>query len=79
MIIVFIVFLAHEIKYFSVPKSGPVIPESILAFTKPTLEGIDKIAEKKPEKSTTVNDARGRKPRYTDIPVTNIRGVIGQS
>jgi len=63
-----------------IPKSGPVIPESILALANaPKSVPPPPAAAKAPVTAAApVLDARGRKPRFTDIPVTNIRNVIAK-
>ena len=65
---------------YLVPKSGPVIPESILALANaPKSIPPPPAAAKAPVTAAApVLDARGRKPRFTDIPVTNIRNVIAK-
>lgn len=59
-----------------IPTSGPVIPEHIQVLSKtPSAERASKPI---PTFPTVQLDARGRKPRFVDIPVTNIRNVIAK-
>lgn len=65
----------------NIPKTGPVIPEHILALTtKASVASVKTepvvVTEKITTEAMVTRDARGRKPRYVDIPVTNIRKVI---
>ena len=57
-----------------------MIPESILALANaPKSVPPPPAAAKAPVTAAApVLDARGRKPRFTDIPVTNIRNVIAK-
>lgn len=60
-----------------------MIPESILALANApkSVPPPPPVAAKAPVAAATaapVLDARGRKPRFTDIPVTNIRNVIAK-
>jgi len=62
-----------------IPKSGPVIPESILSLANAPPAAAPTASNSAPKSiPAPVFDVRGRKPRYTDIPVTNIRNVIAK-